>query len=63
MMSTNKLILAGQQLPNICYNLKQNDKLPQHVWESMERCVRDWDEALRELKESTLKQARYTKEE
>lgn len=47
-MSTNKLILAGAQLSNICYNIKQDSSLPQHVRDSMERCVKEWDDAVRE---------------
>lgn len=63
-MSTNKLILAGQKLSNICYNMKQNDTLPQHVRDSMEECVKEWDEAykayhkaLSEIKESNNAEA------
>ena len=47
-MTINKLIIAGQQLSNICYNMKQDKSLPEHVRASMERCVKEWDEAKQE---------------
>lgn len=48
-MSTQKLILAGTKLSNIVYNLEQNDKLPEHVRQSMIECYKEWDEAVKQL--------------
>lgn len=48
MTTDSKLILAGQMLANIAFNMKQqpNKPLPAYVCESMDECQRSWDEAL-----------------
>jgi hypothetical protein len=45
-----RLLVAGRQMSNICYNLKQDKGIPERHRESMKRAQEEWDEAIRQLK-------------
>lgn len=39
----NAILLAGQKMSNICYNLAQREAIPAKDRQSMKECQEEWD--------------------
>lgn len=39
----NLILLAGQKMSNLCYNLAQRETIPAHDRQTMKECQEEWD--------------------
>ncbi len=56
------LLLAGERMSNMCFNLSQRDNLDQSTRQMMRELVTEWDFARRSLKAAERKRPKLTQE-
>lgn len=49
----NRLVLAGAQMSNLCYNLRQDARIANRDREFLGQCQRVWDSAVSEARKQT----------